>query len=330
MKLRWAVMLCAAATQACHNSTSGGLITAMPVQLGGAPRDAGGPLFFTNQQGWRVELDQGVIGVGPFYFNTQPPGTQNLQVGTFIIQITSQFFVNTLDPTLYPVDGGASGETGSAASAQIGLFPPGCSGQGPAGNDVCGSDPTPLSSYESLINEPPTFILENDRLASGSTAFAAGTAQLQTSDGGAVVVPFYGFVTIDESTGGNPNDPATSPLNRLQEVAGACPCPGGCNTAGGCTLDFTSQPSVLQIRVDPSHWFDGVDFSTLIPPPPVCKDAGTGDGGCDAGPGWSPDAGPLTWNSTGADSVFNTEVVEQGIQASNGVYLFNIAPQGSN
>jgi hypothetical protein len=85
----------------------------------------------------------------------------------------------------------------------------------------------------------------------------------------------------------------------------------------------------LQIRVDPSHLFEGVDFSTLIPPPPTC-DAGTSDAGCDAGPGWSPDAGPLTWNSLGTDSAFNTELVEDGLQSSNGVYLFNVVPRGSD
>jgi hypothetical protein len=317
-----------AAVHGCGNTTSGGLVPSLPVEIGGADRDAGGPLFFTNQQGWQVELDQSVIAVGPFYFNTQPPGTQGLQVGTFIIQVTSQSFVNTLDPTLYPVDGGASGETGSAASADIYLFPPGCSGGGPSGNDVCGADQTPLTTYENLISQCSLFFLENGGLASGSSAYVAGTAQ-KPEDGGVTIVPFYGFITIDESTGGNPNDPAASPLASLQQVSGACPCPGGCGSSGGCSLDFTTQRSVLQIRVDPSHWFDGVDFSVLIPRAPTCKGTGAADAGCDAGPGWSPDAGPLTWNSVGTDSAFNTELVEQGLRAANGVYLFNVVPQES-
>jgi hypothetical protein len=310
------------------NSTTGGLISDLPVEIGGADRDAGGPMLFTTSQGWQVELNQAVMAVGPFYFNTQPPGSQGLQVGTFIIQVTSQTFVNALDPTLYPVDGGANGETGAAASVEVDLFPPGCAGGGPSGNDVCSTDSAPIEAYESLISESPLFILQNNGLASGSSAFVAGTAQ-EPIDGGMLLVPFYGFITIDQSTGGNPNDPAASPLSSLQEVAGACPCSGGCGAAGGCTLEFPAQPSVLQIRVDPSHLFEGVDFSTLIPPPPTC-DAGTSDAGCDAGPGWSPDAGPLTWNSLGTDSAFNTELVEDGLQSSNGVYLFNVVPRGSD
>jgi hypothetical protein len=330
MKVRCLFVLGLAALAACNNSTSGGLVSYLPVEVGGVARDAGGPLFFTNQPGWQVELDQAAIVVGPFYFNTQPPGSQGLQVGQFIIQLTSQTFVNALDPTLYPLDAGANGQTGAAASAQIKLYPPGCNGSGPSGNDSCGSDPTPLNTYESLINEPPLFFLENSGLISGSSAWTSGTAQQTLPDGGTQIVPFYGFITIDESTGGNPNDPAASPLSSLQEVAGACPCAGGCDVDGGCALNFTTQPSVLQIRVDPSHWFDGVDFSVLIPPVPVCTDAGSGDAGCDAGPGWTPDAGPLSWNSIGADSAVNTELVEEGLQGSNGVYLFNLASPGSN
>jgi hypothetical protein len=320
--------LLALALQGC-NATSGGVISDLPVEVGGAARDAGGPMFFATAQGWHVELDQAVMAVGPFYFNTQPPGTQGLQVGTFIVQVTSQAFVDALDPTLYPVDGGASGETGPAASVEVDLFPPGCSGGGPSGNDVCSTDSSVLTAYENLISESPLFLLENGGLAGGSSAFVAGIAQ-EPRDGGALVVPFYGFITIDQSTGGNPNDPAASPLSSLQEVAGACPCAGGCGAAGGCTLNFPDQPSVLQIRVDPSHWFDGVDFSTLIPPAPTCPDAGVPDAGCDAGPAWSPDAGALTWNRFGADSVFNTELVENGLQSSNGVYLFDVVPANSD
>ena len=296
------------------NATSGGLIPRLPVQIGGAARDGGGPMFFTTRQGWQVELDQAVFAVGPFYFNTQPPGSQGLQVGTVIVQVTSQSFVNALDPSLQEVDGGGSGESGAAASVEVDLFPPGCSAGGPSGNDACSTNGAAIDAYESLIDEPPPFFLENGGLASGSSAFVAGTAS--QADAG-LVVPFYGFLTIDTSTGGNPNDPAASPLTSLQQVAGACPCAGGCGAASGCSLVFPASPSVLQIRVDPTHLFDAVDFAALIPPP-------------DAGPAWSPDAGPLTWNTKGPDSAFNTELVEGGLQASNGVYLFNVVEQPSN
>jgi hypothetical protein len=325
-----AVALGAAAIHGC-NATSGGLVSNLPFKVGGVARDAGGPLYFTTLQGWQVELDQAVIAVGPFYFNNQPPETQLAQSGTVIIQATTQVFVNALDPTLYPVDGGASGETGPAVSVEVDLFPPGCAGNG--ASDICGSSPTPLQSYEGLIAEPQLFFLENAGLASGSSAFVAGTAQ-QPQGARTLVVPFYGFITIDETTGGNPNDPASAPLNTLQRVSGAGVCPEGgscvCPDGGSCYLPFTTEPVSLVARIDPTHWFDGVDFASLIPPPPTCGDGGAGDAGCDAGPGWSPDAGALTWNSAGPDGTFNTELVEQGLQAATGVYLFSLEPQGGD
>ena len=273
--------------------------------------------------------------------------------------MTSQQFVDVLDPTLYPVDGGGNGETGAVTSVQVDLFPPGCAGDGPGdpngGDTFCGTDPLLPYLYSSPITDPNLELLANNtapwcptecaNLANGSSAYASGTATEMlvtmldgglTADGveldgglvdaGLVIVPFYGFITIDQSTGGNGNDQAAAPLTSLQQVAGACPCPGGCGGDGGCSLDFTTQPSVLQIRIDPTHWFDGVDFSKLIPAPPTCGS------GCDAGPGWSPDAGALTWNAVGpgADSYFNTALVEEGLQSANGVYLFNVAPKGSN
>jgi hypothetical protein len=311
-----ALAFAAIAVHGC-NTTAGGLISYMPFEVGGAARDAGGPMFFTTPAGWQVELDQAVIAVGPFYFNISPPQQQTTQSGVVILQATSQTFVDALDPTLYPVDGGANGETGTAVSVEVDLFPPGCAGNG--GTDLCGSDPTRLQSYENLISEPPLFFVQDTSLITGSSAFVAGTAQ-QPRDGGTLVVPFYGFITIDESTGGNPNDPASAPLNTLQRVSGA----GFCLDGGiDCSLIFTNQPAILTARVDPSHWFDGVDFSTLIPPPPTCADGGDE---CDAGPAWTPDAGALTWNSVGADSTFNTEVVEQGLQSATGVYLFALVP----
>ena len=86
MRLRfWTVgaglALCAGAT-AIHgcNSTSGGLIPYLPVEIGGADREASGPMTFSTQAfgpqgcgrsaagyacGWQVELDQAGIAVGP-------------------------------------------------------------------------------------------------------------------------------------------------------------------------------------------------------------------------------------------------------------------------
>jgi hypothetical protein len=389
----------AAALHGC-NSTAGGLIPFMPVEVGGVARDGGGPLFFQTGYfrpqscgysevgyacGWTVELDQAVIAVGPFYFYTAPPSTQNAQTGSVIVQVTAQQFVNVVDPTLYTLDGGANGESGPSDSVDVFLLPPGCTYGQPSntnGGVTCSAtDLSPLATYQKLFEIPNPDpadpdggaagleLLQLQTLASGSTAFVAGKAtemlevmldggfdadghQLDGGlvDAGLLTVPFYGFITIDQSTGGNGADQAAATVLSLEQVAGASPCADGGETAGcsctdaagdggsgdggiECSIGFTTQPSVLQIRVDPTHWFDGVDFSLLT----QSQYAGTS---------WLPDAGggypgpadpsapaPLTWNlldgRPSADSSFNTALVQGGLQSATGVYLFSLVPQGA-
>jgi hypothetical protein len=141
------------ALAACANTTGGDLVT-LPFQAGGtqvAP--------FTTPTGWTVTLDQAVIAVGPFYFNVDPPSTDEFRSGIVIIQATEQTVVDTLDPTLHDVTGGANGETGSAVSVEIGLLAP-----------------------------------DADPELSPGFAYASGTAVMGTT-----TVPFEGQVAVDQS-----------------------------------------------------------------------------------------------------------------------------------
>jgi hypothetical protein len=165
------------ALAACANSTGGDLIT-VPFQAGGTSLST-----FTTPTGWNVTLDQAVIAVGPFYFNVDPPSTDEFRSGVVIIQATEQTVVDVLDPTLHDVAGSANGETGSAVSVEIGLLTP---------------DATNVSD-PNASNLSPGF------------AYAEGTATK-----GATVVPFQGQVVIDNSL-----VTATEPLADLQRIRGA-------------------------------------------------------------------------------------------------------------
>lgn len=109
----------------------------------------------------------------------------------------------------------------------------------------------------------------------GSVGLIAGTAQK-----GAVTVAFKGPIAIDTNL-----VTPTTPLLALQRVRGAA-----------VDLDFTAGPQALELRVDPSHWFDLVDFSQL-------------SGG--------------TWD---VHSPFLNSLV-QGVKRESGVYQFQLAPR---
>ena len=59
-------------------------------------------------------VQQALLAAGPFYFNVDPPSTDEFRSGVVIIQATEQTIIDALDPTLQDVTGGANGETGSA------------------------------------------------------------------------------------------------------------------------------------------------------------------------------------------------------------------------
>jgi hypothetical protein len=164
---------------ACTNTTGGDLVT-LPFQAGGTSLQP-----FTTPTGWTVTLQQALIAVGPFYFNVDPPPTDEFRSGVVIIQATEQTIVDALDPTPRNVTGGANGETGSAVSVEIGLLSPDSS------NQV--ADPDDAETID------------------GGFAYIAGTAT-----NGAMTVPFQGELVIDQSL-----VTPTEPLADLQRIRGA-------------------------------------------------------------------------------------------------------------
>ena len=338
----------------CNANTGGKLIT-LPFEIGGVDRPAAGPLFFDAPSGagpWQVELDQALMAAGPFYFNIQPPETSTLQSGVVIMQVTQQFAVDALDPTLQWVDGGAAGETGPALSAEVDLFP------------ACGSSAAYSLQVEdtnpaACFANPNLQLLQSYAGCCGSFDFgnnpsvyaAALISGVATCPSGWVCgpscVPSGGCCTSADcpvgascqalqciTAGGGPTSnigdapdsgPVVVPFQGaiaidLTRANQGQPAADLQRTAVGCNLSFTDTPSALVVRVDPTLWFAGVSFGELVPAPRPCPDAGLlPDGGAvDAGvcvPVVPP--GPYTWEP---GSNFNSALYEQGIK-NQGILL---------
>ena len=246
----------ALALGACINTTGGDLIGDLPFRAGGAARDAGTPFTFTTPTGWTVTLQRALIAAGPFYFNVDPPSTDEFRSGVVIMQATEQTIVNALDPTMKDVAGGANGESGTAVAVEIGLLPPDQHDQAADPDDA-------------------------EKLGAGF-AYVDGTAVM-----GATSVPFHGEVVIDQSL-----VTPTEPLADLQRIRGA-----------SVDLTFTAAPQTLELRVDPTHWFDQSDFSQIATgaPPPE----------------------GFTWT---VDTTFAAQLL-QGVKSETGVYQFDLVPQ---
>jgi hypothetical protein len=105
-----------------------------------------------------------------------------------------------------------------------------------------------------------------------------------------VVVPFRGWIVIDANLAS-----IDDPLPWIQRVNGAL-----------CNLSFTTDGGLLRLQVDPTTWFDGADFASLLPP--------------EAADGGTPDGGPYGWTdvSAFAGAVLNS------IQNTTGVYTFQL------
>ena len=320
MKIRsYLLLLLALAAVECGGATGGNLIQ-MPLEAGGIARDATQPFTIPmTQQGWKVTLTEAKVVLGPLYFNIDPaPSSQDVfRTGVVIVQATTQFIVDMLDPTLQSVPGGASGETGTAVSVEIGFY-------------------TTVNNYNDMALVGPdggAISLPAPLAADGQkgTAYLAGEATKQGA-----VVDFAGRVQITAALVSQ-----GSPIDYVARVAGAC---AGVNSMipPGCALNFTTTSGPVQLRVDPTHWFDQANFCSLVRPPPVqVGDAGTldagpsvvsvGDGGADAGSPiaiagapCAPTAGTVyDWADT---NPFNAAVLQKMIGA-NGVYLFSLGGQ---
>jgi hypothetical protein len=304
----------------CGGTTGGNLIQ-MPLQAGGIARDASQPFTFVTGQGWTVTLTAAQVVLGPLYFNIDATSTASFRTGVVIVQAIEQFIVDMLDPTLQNVPGGANGETGTAVSVEIGFYT--------TQNDY---------NHMALVGaDGGATTLPAPLAADGQkgTAYLAGEA---TKNG--AVVDFAGRVQITGSL-----VTITSPIDFLATLTGTC---AGVNPLipPGCNLKFTTTSGPVQLRVDPSTWFDQANFCNIVRPPPVrlAGDAGVGDaGGGDAGPSvvsagdGSVDAGsPIVgapcaptagtvydWADT---NPFNSAVLEK-MKNSDGVYLFSLGGQ---
>ena len=115
---------------------------------------------------------------------------------------------------------------------------------------------TSINGYNDTIAPGAPFVESGQQ----GTAFLAGTA---TKCG--VAVPFAGRVQITSAL-----VTALNPIDQLGRMAGA-----------NCDLTFTSSSGGLELRVDPSHWFDQANFCNLATPPP--RPAATDGGVADAG-----------------------------------------------
>jgi hypothetical protein len=157
------------------------------------------------------------------------------------------------------------------------------------------------------------------------TAYLAG----QASKGGAVI-QFAGRVQITSAL-----VTSQSPIDQLARVPGACPS----GIESDCSLTFTTTSEPLELRVNPSHWFDFANFCEIVTPPPEASgsdggaivdppdesagDAGVRDGGGTAAvpAPCSPVAGTVYgWADT---NPFNSTVLG-GMKSAIGVYQFSL------
>ena len=132
-------------------------------------------------------------------------------------------------------------------------------------------------------------------LGNAATAYVAGSASK-----GSTTAPFAGLVVINTSVA-----TPQQPLIALQRVSGAL-----------ANLTFTEAMQTVELRVDPTHWLDAVDFADLLGSTPV---SGTYT--------WSPDN--CAQNSASFDAArcrFQFHLLTDGIKLSVGVYQFSLTP----
>lgn len=300
--------------------TTGGHLIQMPFQAGGIARDATQPFTIPmTGQGWKVTLTEAKVVLGPLYFNIDAPSSASFRSGVVIVQATEQFIVDLLDPTLQNVPGGANGETGAAFSVEIGFYT--------TVNNY--NDMAVVGADGGAIKTLPVPLAANGQQG---TAYLAGEA---TKEG--AVVDFAGRVQITGAlvTQG-------TPIDFLSTLSGVCANWSTASRMCEGALEFTTTSGPLQLRVNPSTWFDQANFCNIVRPPPVrvagdggATDAGptvvsAGDGGVDAGSPpvgapCAPTAGTVyDWADT---NPFNSAVLGEGMKNSDAVYLFSLGGQ---
>jgi hypothetical protein len=273
-------LLCLAFLALSSCGTTGGKLIGIGFRAGGVSRATGGPLTFTtNPGGWTVTLQTARIALGPFYFNISPPPTDAFRGGVVIIEATKQVILDALDPAPKDVAGGADGETGDSVVCEIGLLPP----------DGYAS----VSDRQLLGNGIPgcTTFPEQGNCPFG---YVTGTATKGTT-----TVPFAGPIAISPNLVNQLN-----PLVALQRVNGAT-----------APLSFTAQTQAVEMRVDPTHWFDSVNFSALLSGTQVAGNYTWSAGNCVQG----------SADFDSARCAFQNSLVD-GVQNRNDVYAFAVKP----
>ena len=237
------------------------------------------------------------LAPGPMTFCTDPSGspcrgwTVTLQTARIVL---GPFYFNTQSP---PGESTRGGLVVIQATQQFVVDP-----LDPALQDVPGGadGQTDTSHYVEIDLLPlqsfsPASSADRQLFADGSTAYMAGTASK-----GSTTVPFAGSVVINTSVA-----TPQQPLIALQRVNGAL-----------ANLTFTPDTRMLELRVDPTQWFDAVDFANLLGSTPV--------GGNYT---WSPDN--CVQNSATFDAArctFQFHLLTDGIKQTVGVYQFRLTP----
>lgn len=210
---------------ACGDTTGGARVS-FAVRVGGVERAERGPLRFETDQGWRVTLTEARIAVGPIYLNTIAPVVARRSLGDRLSDLV-------IAPAW------AHGETHLGAGRIVGqvttqvlvdVLDPGLTSI-PGGGD--GVDER-VNSLE--------FWYFNEGAMQNAALRVAGVAERD-----AVSVPFEGALVVDERLA-----TPQAPLDMARRVRGV-------------PADFElTEGGALTVRVDPTGWFRGADFSELL------------------------------------------------------------------
>jgi hypothetical protein len=209
----------------CGDSTGSGRV-AFAVRVGGVERADRGPLTFDTEQGWRVTLTDARVALGPIYLNTLAPVVARRSLGDRLVD----FFVR---PAY------AHGEWHLGAGRIVGEVTTQTlvDALDPSLSAIAGGGDGVLDAVQSV-----EFWYFNYAPMQGAAVRVAGVAEK-----GADRVPFEGALVIDERLA-----TPQMPIDIARRVRGV--------PARFALVDG----GALTVRVDPSGWFRGADFSELL------------------------------------------------------------------